>query len=129
MDWYLLAWRKFAQFNGRSRRKEYWMFSLINSVVSVLLLGGSLLLADSHRIGALLLMFLGGLYTLAQVVPSLSCGIRRLHDTGKSAWWLLLSLVPLGGIVLLVLLAIDSDPGPNQYGPNPKVLRQSSLSY
>jgi uncharacterized membrane protein YhaH (DUF805 family) len=63
------------------------------------------------------------LYALATFIPSLACAVRRLHDTNKSGWWILISLVPiLGGIWVIVLLAIDSDPGVNQYGPNPKLL-------
>jgi uncharacterized membrane protein YhaH (DUF805 family) len=67
---------------------------------------------------------LAGLYSLAVLIPSIAVGVRRLHDTGRSGWWLLISLVPLIGIiVLIVFLATDSQPGANQYGPNPKGAR------
>lgn len=119
MDWYLLALNKYAQFSGRSRRKEYWMYSLISGMIWLVLYGGGVVMLP-HRGLAMLLLVLSGIYALGMLVPNLSSGVRRLHDTGRSGWWMVLGFVPLVGLVLLVLLALDSDPGPNQYGPNPK---------
>ena len=103
---------KYVQGQGRARRKEYWMFVLFNMICLVIL----------RVIGeALEAQFLAGLYYLAVLLPSICLGIRRLHDIGKSGWWLLLALIPLvGGLILLVFFCLDSQPGENQYGPNPK---------
>jgi uncharacterized membrane protein YhaH (DUF805 family) len=125
MEWYLLAWKRFGEFTGRSRRKEYWSFQLVFLLIyGPLYVGGLALQQDGGGIGTLLLG-LCILWSLACLVPSLSCGVRRLHDIGKSGWWLLISLIPLvGGIIVIVFLATDSESGPNQYGPNPKLLEQ-----
>jgi uncharacterized membrane protein YhaH (DUF805 family) len=110
--WYLEVLKKYAVFSGRARRKEYWMFVLFNVIVSIVLF------AIGRAIGA---EFLQGLYSLAVLLPGLGVAVRRLHDTDRSGWWLLIALVPLvGAIVLLVFTVSDSQPGDNQYGPNPK---------
>jgi uncharacterized membrane protein YhaH (DUF805 family) len=97
---------KYIQYNGRARRKEYWMFALFSFICS-LLLG--------------IIPILGILYAMGAIVPSVCLGIRRMHDIGKSGWWLLLALIPFVGlIVLIVFYCLDSQPGENQYGPNPK---------
>lgn len=112
MYWYLEVLKKYAVFTGRARRREYWMFFLVNFIVG-------LVLAVIGRV--LDLEILQYLYSLAVLLPGLGVSVRRLHDTGRSGWWLLISLVPLiGAIVLLVFLVSDSQPDTNQYGPNPK---------
>jgi uncharacterized membrane protein YhaH (DUF805 family) len=113
MDWYMMVWRKFAEFNGRSRRSEYWMFMLFHCIIFLILCLSTFVLG---RVG----MVLCGLYGLAAIVPSISLAVRRLHDVGMNGLWLLLAFVPLGNLVLLVFACLDSTPGPNQYGPNPK---------
>jgi uncharacterized membrane protein YhaH (DUF805 family) len=119
MNWYLMVWKKYAQFSGRSRRNEYWMFTLFNLLIYVLLYGAGIALADSG-IGKAVLG-LCAIYGLAVLIPSLAVGVRRLHDTGRSGWWLLICFVPIvGPIILLVFFVLDSEPGANQYGPNPK---------
>lgn len=120
MDWYVLALRKYAQFGGRSRRREYWMYSLVNGMVWLLLYGGGILTSDRGSVSAFLLL-LSITYALGTAIPSLACGVRRLHDTGRTGWWMLMGFVPILGLVLLGLLAIDSEPGGNEYGPNPKL--------
>jgi uncharacterized membrane protein YhaH (DUF805 family) len=113
MEWYLLALKKYSQFSGRSRRKEYWMFSLYSFAFIILLSIVESLIGLSGVIS--------GLYSLAVLIPSLAVFIRRLHDTNRSGWWFWIALVPLvGPIVLLVLLTQDSQPESNQYGDNPK---------
>lgn len=108
---------QYATFTGRARRSEYWYFTLFNFLVSLAI---SLLSALILR-GEGSLSFLSGIWALATFVPSLAVSIRRLHDTGKSGWYCLISLIPLvGTIILIVFLATDSQPGTNQYGPNPK---------
>ena len=123
MEWYLMVWRKYAQFDGRSRRKEYWMFVLFNTIIFfVLYAGGLALLMGNNKLG-ILLMILCVVYGLAVLLPSLACAVRRLHDTNKKGLWILIALVPfIGGIWLLVLLATDGTQGDNQFGPNPKTL-------
>ena len=121
MEWYLAVLSKYADFSGRARRKEYWMFALINFVIALVLgvidgVSGQKS-AQTGGVG-----ILGGLYTLAMLVPSLAVGVRRLHDTNRSAWFLLLVLIPIAGpIIYLVFLAQEGTPGENQYGSNPKM--------
>jgi uncharacterized membrane protein YhaH (DUF805 family) len=120
MNWYLMVLKKYAQFSGRSRRKEYWMFTLFHCLIAILLCVLSLLLRDSGLSPVVSIVF--GLYLLAVLVPSLAVSVRRLHDTGKSGWWILIGLVPaVGGLILLIFVCLDSVPGPNEYGPNPKL--------
>ena len=112
MNWYLEALKKYAQFKGRSRRSEFWWFAAVNALVSAVLVvvepGG----------------VLAAVYTLAVLTPGSAVQVRRLHDTGRSAWWLMLMVVPLiGGLVLLTLALQDSQAGSNRYGTNPKLTR------
>jgi uncharacterized membrane protein YhaH (DUF805 family) len=112
MHYYLDVLKKYAVFEGRASRKEYWMFVLFNILISIVL---SIVF---DLLGVHLLVFL---YSLAILIPSIAVGVRRLHDTNRTGWWLLIGLIPLiGTIVLLVFFVIDSQPGSNQYGPNPK---------
>ncbi|MET7480832.1 DUF805 domain-containing protein [Streptomyces sp. NPDC005648] len=107
--------KKYAQFSGRSRRAEYWQYALFVGIAYVVLLVLALASKSSVVYGLIVVFYLGVL------VPSLAVGVRRLHDTGKSGWWLLFGVIPLvGPITLLVFTCLDSQPGPNQYGPNPK---------
>jgi uncharacterized membrane protein YhaH (DUF805 family) len=118
MDWYIGVLKKYAVFQGRARRKEYWMFVLFNIIVSVVLHILDRVLGTASEAGGGLL---GGIYALAVLIPSIAVTVRRLHDTGRSGWWILIVLVPLvGWIVLLVFMVLDSQPGSNEYGPNPK---------
>jgi uncharacterized membrane protein YhaH (DUF805 family) len=131
MDWYLKVWQKYAEFNGRARRKEYWMFTLFNIVIAVVAEAITLLLFTSTKSSMFGLVIGGALcfYFLAAFVPSLAVGVRRLHDIGMSGWLLLIALVPgIGGLVLLVLFLLDSNPGPNLYGPNPKASPQFTVN-
>lgn len=119
MNWYLEALKKYAVFSGRARRREYWLFSLFNLIISLVLtfIGAAAGLGDTDAGYGLL----GSLYTLGVLIPGVAVSVRRLHDIGRSGWWLFISLVPfIGAIVLLVFALLDSQPGPNQYGPNPK---------
>jgi uncharacterized membrane protein YhaH (DUF805 family) len=119
MNWYLDVLRKYAVFNGRSRRKEYWMFVLFNIIVSIVLavldtMTGTM--SATYGVG-----LLGTVYALGVIIPSIAVGVRRLHDTDRSGWWLLIGLVPLiGAIVLIVFFCTDSTPGENRFGANPK---------
>ena len=119
MSWYLQALKKYAVFSGRSRRMEYWYFVLFNIIVSIVLgvIDGLLGTSGSYAGAGLL----SGIYGLAVLIPSLAVTVRRLHDTDRTGWWILIALVPLiGVIVLLVFALLEGTPGNNQYGPNPK---------
>jgi uncharacterized membrane protein YhaH (DUF805 family) len=119
MNYYLEVLKKYAVFSGRARRKEYWMFLLLNLIITfVLILIDSLMGTLSPQAG---LGVLSGLYSLAVLLPSIAVTVRRLHDTGRSGGGILIGLIPIiGGIVLLIFMVLDSEPGANQYGPNPK---------
>ena len=108
----------YADFSGRARRKEYWMFVLFNFIAVVLLF-----FVEAYTMSAGdLYLPLASLYSLATFIPSLAVSVRRLHDVGESGWMLLVGLIPLiGSIWLLVLYLRKSEPGANKYGPNPKV--------
>ena len=119
MEWYLKVLRQYADFNGRARRTEYWMFTLFSVIISVVLA-----LIDNLVIGTSATGFgvLGLIYSLAVLLPSLAVGARRLHDTNRSGWWLLIGLIPLvGAIILIVFFATEGNRGPNPHGPDPKV--------
>ncbi len=122
MNTYLEAFKKYATFTGRSRRKEYWTFALINLVISVLLsVIGSLPALASSEGAVMLFAILQALFFLVVLIPSLAVTVRRLHDSGKSGWWILIWFIPFIGVIVgLVFMLLDSQPGDNQYGPNPK---------
>jgi len=119
MNWYLKVLKQYADFSGRARRKEYWMFTLFNMcfTVVVMILDNLLGIAiDGVGYGVLTL-----LYTLIVLIPSLAVAVRRLHDVGNSGWMILIAFIPLiGSIWLLVLMVTDSNPEKNKYGDNPK---------
>ena len=127
MSYYLTVLKKYAVFTGRARRAEIWYFILFNLIVSVVLqmLFGSV--AETAEDGAASpLAFLPVLYTLVILLPSLAVAIRRLHDTGRSGWWILIALIPLvGTIVLIVFYVQDGDAGDNAYGTNPKAAQMA----
>ena len=138
MDWYIEVLKKYAVFSGRARRKEFWYFTLFNSIISLVLWLIDIAVGSYDTASDIGL--LGGLYSLAVLIPSLAVTVRRLHDTDRSGLWLLippvllvsLLLLPeaaavllfgailISLIVLLVFQVLDSQPGDNQYGPNPK---------
>jgi len=119
MNWFMTALKNYAVFSGRSRRSEYWyfgLFYLIFYAVCAIVDGITGSLDRAPGIG-----IFTGILALALLIPSLSVSVRRLHDTGRSGWWLLIGLVPLVGvIILLVFFAQDSEAGANRFGANPK---------
>jgi uncharacterized membrane protein YhaH (DUF805 family) len=120
MKWFLDALKnKYATFEGRARRAEYWYFVLFYalSIVALAIVDG-VVGTFSEEIG---IGLLSGIFVLATFVPTLAVTVRRLHDTDRSGWWVLLDLVPfIGVLVLLVFTVLDSQPGANRFGPNPK---------
>lgn len=120
MNWYIEVLKKYAEFTGRARRTEYWMFVLFNMVFAVLALVLDNLLGLT--VGGLPYGILYFLYVLAVFIPGLAVLVRRLHDTNQSGYMVFVSLIPIiGSIWLLVLLFKESDPNDNQYGKNPKL--------
>lgn len=118
MSWYLAALRRFADFRGRARRREYWSFFVGNVLVGLALGFVDALIQGTAGAGV---GVLGLLFVAMVVVPGLAASVRRLHDTGRSGWWLLVALVPiLGPLSLLAFYLQDGDPGPNRFGPSPK---------
>jgi uncharacterized membrane protein YhaH (DUF805 family) len=103
---------QYVGFSGRARRSEYWFFVLFNILVSIV----------ASIIGGLIKFpLLATLVSLALLLPALAVSVRRLHDTGRTGWWLLIGLIPLVGLIVLIVFFVqDSNPGQNAYGPNPK---------
>lgn len=119
MNWYIKVLKKYAVFSGRARRKEYWFFVLFNILISIVFSVIDVAVGSFSEGAAM--GFLGGIYTLAVLIPSIAVGVRRLHDTDRSGWWFLIVLVPfVGGIIFLVFMVLDGKPGQNRFGPNPK---------
>lgn len=124
MDWMFMPYRRYADFSGRSRRKEYWMFVLFTVIVymAILLIGGGLGSVEepgglfSGLSGILLIAF-----WVVTLVPAIAVQVRRFHDQDKSGWWILLGFVPIiGGLAVLVFMCFEGTRGPNEYGPDPK---------
>ncbi len=119
MNWYLAVLKNYAVFSGRARRKEYWMFVLFNMIFAIvaMILDNVLGIAmEGIGYGPIY-----GLYVLAMLIPSIAVGVRRLHDVGKSGWFMFIALIPIvGAIWLLILVCTDGIAGSNEYGANPK---------
>jgi uncharacterized membrane protein YhaH (DUF805 family) len=127
MHWMLMPLRRYAEFSGRSRRKEYWMFVLLNALIGLsvglaFIVGYVANMSQTEMDTYLMpLVYLACLYSLATLIPGLAVTIRRLHDTDRSGWNLLWGLLPLvGGFILLYFYVSDGDTGPNRFGPDPK---------
>ena len=121
MNWYIKVIKKYVTFSGRARRAEYWYFILFNFLIAFAIgfvegFVGAISGADSSRIS-----IWSSLYNLFVFLPSLAVSVRRLHDTGRSGWWIFINLIPIiGWIIYIIYLCQDSQPEENQYGPNPK---------
>jgi uncharacterized membrane protein YhaH (DUF805 family) len=115
IDWYLKVVRdNYANFSGRARRSEYWWYALCNLLIMIVLLTADYFIGLGFNV-------LYTIYGLAVLIPGLAVLVRRMHDVGKSGWFVFIALIPLvGPIWLLVLLFTEGDNGPNQYGPDPK---------
>lgn len=114
MNWYISVLKQYAVFSGRARRTEYWMFVLCNVIVMQLLGMVDKLIGGDKE-------FISGIYSLAVLLPSLAVAARRLHDTDRSAWWLLLGLIPIiGTLVLIYFMICNGQQGPNRFGDDPK---------
>lgn len=124
MEWMLMPLKRYADFSGRSRRKEYWMFVLLQILVLFPLmaigfvLGG---LSDGGEGGSILFLLLVGAFGLVFFIPNLAVQVRRFHDQDKSGWFILLGLIPyLGGIILFIFMCLEGTRGHNRFGGDPK---------
>lgn len=119
MNWFIGALKKYATFSGRAQRAEYWYFILFYTLIYI---GLAIIDSVTGTLSAETGMgLLSGIYSLAILLPSLAVGARRLHDIGKSGWWLLIGIIPLIGVIILIIFLVkDSEPSENAYGPNPK---------
>ena len=124
MNWYLKVVRdNYANFMGRARRQEYWMFAFVNLIIMLILntIDRVVFSAD--------IAILSSIYGLAILIPGIAVAVRRLHDTDRSGWWALLGLIPIvGTIILIVIMCFDSTPGTNRFGPNPKHIGNKPLA-
>jgi uncharacterized membrane protein YhaH (DUF805 family) len=119
MQWYTDVIKKYVVFSGRARRKEFWMFVLFNVIISIVLGIIDKVIGTDYGNGSS--GVLRTIYSLAVLLPSLGVTWRRLHDTDRSGWWILIGLIPIiGWIVLIVFYAQEGKAGDNQYGPDPK---------
>lgn len=121
MNWFISALKKYATFSGRAQRSEYWYFILFYVLITLALsavdwLTGSFSTASGYGLFT-------GLFGLAMFIPSIAVGVRRLHDTDRTGWWLLIAVIPLiGSIVLLVFFVQDGTANDNRFGANPKAV-------
>lgn len=114
MKYFIDAVKRYVDFSGRARRKEYWMYVLFYMIFAI---------AVGIVAGIIRMPLLTSLYSLALFLPTLGVSVRRLHDLGKSGWWFLLGLIPvIGGIILLIWFCTEGEQANNQYGPNPKAV-------
>ncbi|PKG79311.1 DUF805 domain-containing protein [Shewanella sp. Actino-trap-3] len=107
MDYFIGALKKYADFTGRARRKEYWMFILVYMIINIVF-------------AVIGLDTISAIVSLALLVPSLSIAARRLHDTGRSGWWQLILLIPIIGLIVLIVFLTQDSHDANDYGINPK---------
>ncbi|MDH4226752.1 MAG: DUF805 domain-containing protein [Deltaproteobacteria bacterium] len=112
MNWYIEVLKKYAVFDGRARRAEFWYFQLFNFIITLIL---------AFATSAIKLPIISIVYYLAILIPSLAVNVRRLHDIDRSGWWLLIAFVPIIGFIILLIFDItDGTPGKNRFGDNPK---------
>lgn len=128
MDWMLMPYRRYFDFSGRSRRKEYWMFALFSVIVvmvAVMLMFAGGVAASEAGGSAGPMFWLGGaiigVFGLGSIIPSIAVQVRRFHDQDRSGWMVLLGFIPyVGGLIVLVFMCLEGTRGNNRYGPDPK---------
>lgn len=138
-NYWLAAWNNFGVFSGRATRMEYWLYRVEIMIVGLVFAVPFALLTDtssteslSENNPTLAILFLAVAVILGILLTIVDLGvtIRRLHDTGRSGWWILIRLVPyIGGLVIFIFMVLDSDPQENQYGPSPKGMRAEIDQY
>ncbi len=126
MNWYLeVIKNNYANFSGRARRKEYWMFIVVNTIILAVLYGIMFSSIDSYTgemsgtgFAALIII---GIYSLATIIPNITVTVRRFHDQDRSGWMVLLSFIPfVGGLILFIFMCLDGTRGENRFGLDPK---------
>ncbi len=118
MQWYIKCMQNYVTFSGRARRSEYWFFLLFYFIFVIVLgiIESVLGLANPDTGGGPI----SGIFVLAHLLPGIAVAVRRLHDSGRTGWWILINLIPLiGGIIFLFFMVVGSDDGDNEYGPSP----------
>ncbi len=126
MNWYLKVLKEYANFDGRARRKEYWMFSLFHIIIIIALVSIGAALSNGEEFSMPFMVILV-LYFLGTIIPTIAVTVRRLHDIGKKGSWFFIQCIPyIGGFWMLVLTCRDSITGPNEYGQNPKGIGNDS---
>lgn len=119
MHWYIQVLKKFDDFDGRARRKEYWMFNLIDFIFVIIIsfIDTTIFNTSFSDYGPIFIV-----YTLVTFIPALAVSVRRMHDVGKSGWFIFVGVIPIiGWIWIFIVLITDSELFTNKYGPNPKV--------
>ncbi|HQQ75001.1 MAG TPA: DUF805 domain-containing protein [Pseudomonadales bacterium] len=111
LDYFTDAFKKFAEVNGRTTRKPYWMFVLIYMIIYIVLLMLDKVIGSA---------ILSGIFSVATLIPSITIATRRLHDTGRTGWWQLLIFLPLLGVIGLIYLLCQDSEDDNEYGPKPE---------
>ncbi len=119
MNWFLACLKKYAVFNGRAIRREYWMYILLYTIFTIVVGILDNVLGTTSPDAGFGNGIISTVYEVALLLPTLAVTVRRLHDIGKSGWWVLISLTGVGAIILLIWLIKDGQPGENKYGSNP----------
>ena len=126
MEWMIMPLKRYAEFSGRSRRKEYWMFVLLQMLILIpvaflaILMGGPVK-DPANPFGSTAMLIVLGVYFLVFFIPGLAVQVRRFHDQDKSGWFILLGFIPyVGSLILLVFMCLEGTRGPNRFGPDPK---------
>lgn len=131
MQWYLKVLKNYVTFSGRARRKEYWMFTLINGIIGLVIYGAAIATSTMATINTPYgptttitsfspLFYVYFIYILATALPSLAVFFRRLHDTNRSGWWFFIGILPLVGVIVLLIFMVSAGTeGPNDYGSDP----------
>lgn len=127
MEWMILPLKRYADFSGRSRRKEYWMFTLFLILLIVPFVAIILSTADPAGDGEIstlgtMVLLIFGLFYLAILIPSIAVQVRRFHDQDKSGWFVLMNFIPyVGSLIVVVFMCLEGTKGENRFGPDPKM--------
>lgn len=129
MNWYFEVFKKYATFEGRAQRQEYWMFILFNTLAMILSFFPLVFstTTDDAGIENMGWLFLPIVYIIVMFIPSLALSVRRLHDINMSGWWILITFIPFGNLALWILAMMDGTVGANNYGNDPKGRGDSTL--
>ncbi len=115
MEYFIGGLKKYADFTGRARRKEFWMYSLFYIIFYAI--------ASAIDVALGTIIF-SSVYALALLIPTIAIAARRLHDTGRSGWWQLIGFIPLIGAIVLLIFYVQDSLGENEYGANPKLVEE-----